>query len=106
MHCSDECEEHSRTFLPGPSLEEFEAAAAEAASRGESVLTDEETGKTYNFCLVPKCTQCGQPMKPHCMFFDESYSEHFYRKDTVDSFLEQSDCLIVVGTALATNFAK
>ena len=46
MHCSDECEEHSRTFMPGPSLEEFEAAAAEAASRGESVLTDEETGKT------------------------------------------------------------
>ena len=45
-------------------------------------------------------------MKPHCMFFDETYSEHFYRKDTVDSFLEQSDCLIVVGTALATGFAK
>lgn len=45
-------------------------------------------------------------MKPHCMFFDESYSEHYYRKDSVDRFQEQSDCLIVVGTALATNFAK
>ena len=40
------------------------------------------------------------------MFFDEAYNEHFYRKTTVDSYLDQSDCLIVVGTALATNFAK
>ena len=45
-------------------------------------------------------------MKPHCMFFDEQYSEHFYRRDTVDSFLNVADCLIVVGTALATSFAK
>ena len=40
------------------------------------------------------------------MFFDEYYSEHFYRVDTVNSFLKQTDCLIVVGTALATNFAE
>ena len=106
MHCSDESCEKSQTFLPGPSLEEFEEAAAEADSRGESVLTDQETGKTYNYCLVPKCSQCGQAMKPHCMFFDEYYNEHFWRQDTVNSFLEQTDCLIVVGTALATNFAE
>ena len=40
------------------------------------------------------------------MFFDETYSEHYYRKTTVENFLEKADCLIVVGTALATNFAK
>lgn len=40
------------------------------------------------------------------MFFDEAYSEHYYRKDTVKEFVEGSDCLIVVGTALATNLAK
>lgn len=45
-------------------------------------------------------------MKPHCMFFDEAYSEHYYRKDTVKNFVSESDCLIVVGTALATNLAK
>ena len=45
-------------------------------------------------------------MKPHCMHFDEAYSEHFYRKDTVMDFVEESDCLIVAGTALATNLAK
>ena len=40
------------------------------------------------------------------MFFDETYSEHYYRKETVVNFAEQSDCLIVIGTALATNLAK
>ena len=45
-------------------------------------------------------------MKPHCMFFDESYSEHFYRVDTVNDFVAESDCLIVIGTALATTLAK
>jgi NAD-dependent SIR2 family protein deacetylase len=45
-------------------------------------------------------------MKPHCMFFDEVYSEHYYRKKTVERYLEDCDALIVVGTALATSFAK
>ena len=45
-------------------------------------------------------------MKPHCMFFDEVYSEHFYRSDTVSDFADSADCLVVVGTALATNLAK
>lgn len=44
-------------------------------------------------------------MKPHCMFFDESYNEHYYRRDTVYAQLEKADCLIVVGTALQTNLA-
>ena len=35
---------------------------------------------------VPKCNECGKNMKPHSMFFDESYSEHYYRKETVDAF--------------------
>lgn len=56
--------------------------------------------------FVPKCQLCESPMKPHCMFFDETYSEHYYRKETVEKFLEKADCLVVVGTALATNFAK
>lgn len=60
-----------------------------------------------NFCLVPKCADCAAPMKPHSMFFDESYSEHYYRKDTVQRFVDsECDVLIVVGTALATNMAK
>ena len=45
-------------------------------------------------------------MKPHCMFFDESYSEEYYRKNTVQNFVDECDALIVVGTALQTGFAS
>jgi NAD-dependent SIR2 family protein deacetylase len=45
-------------------------------------------------------------MKPHEMFFDETYSEHYYRSDTVKEYLNGVDCLIVVGTALETNLAR
>ena len=45
-------------------------------------------------------------MKPHCMFFDEMYSEHYYRKDSMNRFMDEADCMIIVGTALATTMAK
>ena len=102
MHCSDESEEHSKKFYRCPSLEEFNAAF-EASPEKE--VTSEE-GFTQSWCLVPRCEVCGAPMKPHSMFFDEIYSEHYYRKDTVMNFVEDADVLIVVGTALATNLAK
>ena len=84
MHCSDEESDHATEFFPSPTLKEVGS-------------------KRQNY--VPACKKCGKPMKPHCMFFDENYSERFYRKDTVEKFLEWADCLIVVGTALQTNFA-
>ena len=46
-------------------------------------------------------------MKPHCMFFDESYNEEYYRENTVmDYVANKMDCLIFVWTALATNLAR
>ena len=46
-------------------------------------------------------------MKPHCMFFDESYTEQWYRSDSVRNFLDtEMDALIVVGTALQTALAR
>lgn len=84
MHCSREDQEHSREFYPCPKFSEV------------------KDKKNH----VPLCTHCGAPMKPHSMFFDESYSEHYYRKETVDKYLEDVDCCIVIGTTLQTNFAK
>jgi hypothetical protein len=34
------------------------------------------------------------------MFFDESYSEHYYRDRTTNDIAEDIDALIVIGTAL------
>ena len=45
-------------------------------------------------------------MKPHSMFFDDCYTEHYFRKATVDDFYYDADCVVVVGTALATSYAK
>jgi len=56
--------------------------------------------------VTPKCKACASPMKPHCMFFDETYSEQWYRSESVKGYLEKTDCLIVVGTALQTSLAK
>lgn len=83
MHCEKEEEEHSKIFYRCPKL-------AEVKDR-----------KNH----VPKCSVCNANMKPHSMFFDESYSEHYYRKATVDKFLENADCLVVIGTALQTAYA-
>ena len=84
MHCSNEDAEHSTIFYE--------------CSRFDEV----EDRKNY----APRCKECDYPMKPHSMFFDEAYSEHYYRQKTVDDFWYDADCLIVIGTALATSYAK
>lgn len=84
MHCEDTEEEHSKLFYRCPKLDEVK--------------------DTKNH--VPKCSLCGKNMKPHSMFFDESYNEHYYRKDTIAAFYEDCDALIVIGTALETSWAK
>jgi NAD-dependent deacetylase len=42
-------------------------------------------------------------MRPHILFFDESYNEKYYRQDTVKESYEKSDCLIIIGTSIETN---
>ncbi len=84
MHCSDENQDHSSVFYLCPKLDEV------------------KDRKNH----VPRCEVCDAPMKPHSMFFDEAYSEQYYRQKTVDDFWFDADCLVVVGTALATSYAK
>ena len=45
-------------------------------------------------------------MRPHTLFYDETYSEEYHRKDTVMDFVQRSDCLVLVGTGLTTSLAK
>lgn len=83
MHCEDEEQDHSKIFYRAPPLEE---------------VKDRQNH-------IPKCQECGKNMKPHSMFFDEAYSEHYYRKETCDKYMEEADALIVIGTALQTTYA-
>lgn len=85
MHCSDEDKECSKKFYRGPEMHEV-------------------VDRTNH---VPLCKECGAPMKPHCMFFDECYSECYYRQKTMAEIEdEKMDCLIVIGTALQTGGAR
>ena len=102
MHCSDEDKDCSLKIMKAPTLQEFDAAY-NAAEEKEFV---NEEGNQQNFCMVPMCQVCGAPMKPNVMYFDETYSEHYYRSETIQAWFKQIDCMIVIGTQLATQMAK
>ena len=81
MHCVEQEKECGKLIIPGPTLAEAE-----------------EYQVKNNRTLVPTCADCGKNMKPHSMFFDEAYNEEYYRYTTVNDFISESDCLIVIGT--------
>ena len=86
MHCSNEKLSCANIFYP--------------------IQRWDKVAKSDSPHYVPKCSNCSSPMKPHTMFFDEMYSEKFYRAKTVYDFVENSDCLVVVGTTLLTGMAS
>lgn len=48
------------------------------------------------------CPGCGGMTRPHVLWFDEFYDEHFYRANSAIQWASVSDLLLVVGTAGAT----
>ena len=56
---------------------------------------------------MPMCDKCGGVMRPHVLWFDESYNEQFYCYDTVKTYVERDvDAVLVIGTALETALAS
>jgi NAD-dependent deacetylase len=49
------------------------------------------------------CPRCGGWLRPHGLWFDESYDEENYRFDSTLRAAEAADLLLVVGTSGATN---
>jgi NAD-dependent deacetylase len=54
--------------------------------------------------MIPCCYNCGGPARPNILMFDENYTEQFYRADTAYAAAMDSDCLIVIGTALGVSW--
>jgi NAD-dependent deacetylase len=50
-----------------------------------------------------RCPLCGARTRPHILLFDESYNEHHYHFYSSLKAAEETQLLIVVGTAGATN---
>jgi len=49
------------------------------------------------------CTSCGHLLRPHVLWFDESYDEIYYRYESTLEAGRKTDLLFVVGTSGATN---
>jgi NAD-dependent deacetylase len=87
MRCSEEC---STTLYPIPE---------QLISRPNEPLRFEEI-------QLLKCPKCGEDLRPHVLWFDEYYNEHYYKLDTALRVAEQTGMLVIVGTSGATTLPK
>jgi len=85
MRCADECK---RKVLPIPK---------------------NLTGREKNDALTEAdrqlliCPYCGSLTRPHVLWFDEMYNEHYYRYHSALKVAGETDLLLVVGTSGATS---
>lgn len=48
------------------------------------------------------CPACGSKARPHVLWFDETYNEHFFRFESSINIAQTTDLLLVIGTSGAT----
>lgn len=48
------------------------------------------------------CPDCGAGTRPHVLWFDESYDEHYFKFESAMAVAEKTDVLIIAGTSGAT----
>lgn len=71
-------------------------------------VPDNITFKEYTEDLTPddidnlKCKKCGNWLRPHTLWFDESYNEKYYHFDTAYDIADNTDILFVIGTSGST----
>lgn len=64
--------------------------------------------KEYTEDLTPedteglKCKKCGSWLRPHTLWFDESYNEKYYYFNTAYDIADHTDILFVIGTSGST----
>lgn len=63
--------------------------------KNEALTTDEKTKL--------RCPVCGGWARPHVLWFDETYNERYFKFESAMAVAADTDLLIVVGTAGATN---
>jgi len=66
-----------------------------AKKKGE-VLTEKEKQLLH-------CPRCGKLLRPHVLWFDETYNEEYYRFHSSIQTASQTDLLLIVGTSGTTN---
>ena len=77
-------------------FEECSSGVYAAPQRAEEYTSAED---------LERCPLCNALLRPHILWFDECYNEHFYRASSVETFAKTADAVLVVGTALETAMA-
>jgi NAD-dependent deacetylase len=85
MRCAEEC---TSTVYPVPE---------DLRGRGKN---EDLTQKDRSLLM---CPVCGSRTRPHVLWFDEMYNEHFYRYHSSLKVAGETELLIVVGTSGATS---
>ena len=52
------------------------------------------------------CPRCGSTLRPHVLWFDETYNEAYYRFQSSLEAAAQTDLLLTIGTSGATNLPQ
>jgi NAD-dependent deacetylase len=86
MRCADECTQKVHS-VPN---------SLTAGKDREAELTESERE-----LLV--CKNCGKSTRPHVLWFDEMYNEHYYSYQSSLNVASETQLLIVVGTSGTTN---
>ncbi len=85
MRCSEEC---SPALCPLPDAFKGRAKSDDLSDAEHRLLI---------------CPDCGSRTRPHVLWFDEFYNEHFFRFESSQRAAARTDLLIIVGTSGATN---
>jgi len=85
MRCAQSC---CRQTFPIPSQIE---------GKGKNEVVNEAEKKM----LV--CPQCAGPARPHVLWFDEYYNEHFFCAESAVQWARETELLLVIGTSGATS---
>lgn len=51
-----------------------------------------------------ECPNCGEDLRPHVLWFDETYNETYYKFQTAKAELDKTNILFLVGTSGGTTF--
>lgn len=89
MRCGDECTDELYPFPIGIQLKD----------RPKDQLTAQEVE-------LLKCPQCGEELRPHVLWFDEYYTEKFFRKDTVLRISKETGIVFILGTSGETTLPQ
>lgn len=57
-------------------------------------------------CGVPLCSSCGKGLRPHVLFFDETYDEVLFQSTSALHRVQEADLLITIGTTFQTGLPR